>query len=114
MLLAEPAAFSVLLTGNQPEVIPTKGVKSRNGRGRKSGGLKKASKDEKNYARNRGRFRGGLSSVDLLDPLLQEPSVDDDDPTEGLYHFVQATHCRRQVITKMFDNPDAGTSGTSM
>lgn len=101
-------AFSVLLHENQPEVNITEGRNSRKGRGRKSASLKKAGKQEKDYARNRGRFRGSLSCVDTLKPLSQEPSVDDDDPTEGLYHFVQTTHCRRHVVTNVFDNPDPG------
>ena len=108
ILLAEPAAFSVLLTENQPEVITTKEGKSTNGRGRKSSGLKKAGKNERDYARSRGRFRGSIKCVDVLDTLPEEPSLDDDDPTEGLYHFVQATRCRRIIIANTFDNPDPG------
>jgi len=58
VLLAEPMAFSVLLHENQPEVIIAKEHNWRKGRGRKSSSLKKASKQEKDYAQNRGRFHG--------------------------------------------------------
>lgn len=108
VLLAEPTAFSVLLSDNLPELITAKEGKPTNGRGRKSSGFKKAGKTEKAYARSRGRFRGGIKCIDVLETLPQEPSLDDDDPTEGLYHFVQATSCRRRVVTNAFDNPDPG------
>jgi hypothetical protein len=54
VLLAEPAAFTVLLTDKQPECTITKEGKLTNGRGRKSSGLKKAGKNEKDYAQCRG------------------------------------------------------------
>ena len=114
VLLTEPAAFSVLLTENQPEVIAVKESKSKSGRGRKMCSLKKATKQQKNYARNRGRFRGALNGTDVLDLLPVEPSVNDDDPTEGLYHFVQATRCRRRVIKAVFDNPEPGAHDNTL
>jgi hypothetical protein len=47
-------------------------------------------------------------SVDVLNPLPKDPSLDDDDPTEGVYHFVQATWCQWQVVASVFDNPNPG------
>jgi len=49
VLLAEPTAFTVLLTDKQPEHTTTKEGKSTNGRGRKSSGLKKAGKSKTDY-----------------------------------------------------------------
>jgi superfamily II DNA/RNA helicase len=104
VLLAKPSAYSVLL--NLPEVNDSKESKLKRGQGRKSGSSKKTTK-EKDYAQQRGQFRGDRACHDTLTPLPQEPSVDEDDPTEGVYHFVQATNCWRGVVTDMFNNPDS-------
>jgi superfamily II DNA/RNA helicase len=104
VLLTEPSAYSVSL--NSPEDNNSKESKSKRGQGRKSSSSKKATK-EKDYARQHGRFRGDRMCHDALTPLPQGQSVDDNDPTEGLYHFVQATNCRRGVVTDVFNNPDS-------
>jgi hypothetical protein len=50
----------------------------------------------------------------MLDPLPQDPSLDDKDPTEGVYHFVQATRCRQCVAAWVFDNPNPDTWKTTL
>jgi superfamily II DNA/RNA helicase len=104
VLLAEPSAYSVLL--NLPEVNESKESKLKRGQDRKSSSSTKITK-EKDYAQQRGQFRGDHTCLDVLTPLLQEPSVDKDDPTEGLYHFIQATNCWRSVVTDVFNNPES-------
>jgi hypothetical protein len=104
VLLTEPLAYSVHL--ELPKDKDSKESKSKKGQGRKSSSSKQVTKD-KDYPRQHGQFRGDRMCYDTLTSLPQEPSVDDSNPTEGLYHFVQATNCRCGVVTHIFNNPDS-------
>jgi hypothetical protein len=104
VLLTGPSAYLVLLS--LPEDNDSKERKPKRGQGRKSGSLKQATK-EKDYVQHRGQFCGDRVCHNALTPLPQDLTVDDNDPTEGLYHFVQATNCQHGVITDVFNNPDS-------
>lgn len=64
----------------------------------------------------RGRMYGALHGATrgMRDGLLdepewgEEPTLTADAPAEGLYNFIQATVCRREVLRQVFNN---GTSG---
>lgn len=104
-MLVEPSAYSVDATyvGEIPAETETK--KKKGGRRRRSvkGGWKKAK--AKGYAKSRGRNRGGRNCDDDL-PHCDEPSFNPDDPTEGMYIFIQTTRCRRKVLRAVFDGPE--------
>lgn len=104
-MLVEPSAYSVDATyvGEIPAETETK--KRKGGRRRRSvkGGWKKAK--AKGYAKSHGRHRGGRNCDDKISPC-NEPAFNPDDPTEGIYLFVQTTHCRRKVSCAVFDGPE--------
>lgn len=112
MLLVEPGTYSVVLTENQtyPESAndesgPGGKRGKRGGKSQPKGkGKKKTSKD---YARERGRFRGGRNEDDELG-VFKVLEFDELDPTEGMYIFVQSGTCRRQVLAVIFENPKPG------
>jgi len=93
VLLAEPVAFSVVLTGNPEEIVTTQEGKLRKDM---------AGKKEKDHARNQGRCHGGLGGNDTLGPFPQEPSVDDDDPQRAFITSYRPRH----VIANVVDNPN--------
>lgn len=96
-MLVEPSAYSMDATyvGEIPVEAETK--KKKEGRKRHSvkGGWRKAK--AKGYAKSHGRTQGARNCDDELSPC--------DDPTEGMYLFVQATRCRRKVLRTVFDGP---------
>lgn len=90
------------------------GKKGRREVRNKRGGEKKSKKKlPKNYARERGRFRGGRTELDDLG-TFEELTFDDLDPTEGLYLFVQSPSCRRCVIAVVFESPPSRTCFRSL
>ncbi|TFY74604.1 hypothetical protein EWM64_g9407 [Hericium alpestre] len=104
VLLVEPAAYSILTTAKNEEGtgMKAKRLRPNQGKAKGQGFWKKAT--TKGYAASRGRLRGTQSCLDTITPC-QEPEFDPDDPSEGLYNFVQATTCRRSIIGDVFNNP---------
>ncbi|KAI0054709.1 P-loop containing nucleoside triphosphate hydrolase protein [Artomyces pyxidatus] len=106
VLLVEPSTYSVLLT--EVHELPARG----RGRGKKKGKqtARKKRKNMKQYARERGRFRGSRSGNqdDIVE--CEQPPFDPSDQSEGLYLFVQKTTCRRRVLQVVFENPDPNPS----
>ena len=98
MLLVEPTAYSIRLT--QPK---KQGRKKKQELSQVTATQLQPGED-KDYARNHGRFRGAQSATDTLTPL-SDPPFSEDDESEGAYLFVQATSCRRQVLCTVFVNP---------
>lgn len=60
--------------------------------------------EDKDYARNHGRFQGAQNANDTLTPLGDLPFSKDDE-SKGAYLFVQATSCQHQVLCTVFVNP---------
>ncbi|ETW82434.1 hypothetical protein HETIRDRAFT_426121 [Heterobasidion irregulare TC 32-1] len=107
ILLVEPNAYSIA-THNPPAVHS----RQNNSNARrlkpytksKAGTTKKASQD---YARAHGHFHSGWTTAhDVIAPGGVSLTFNPQDPTEGLYLFVQATTCRRSILCKVFDNPE--------
>ncbi|KAI0041673.1 P-loop containing nucleoside triphosphate hydrolase protein, partial [Auriscalpium vulgare] len=75
------------------------------GRQRGRGGTVKMLGD---YAILHGINRGALAVASTSSTLKPEhdPVLTADSPSEGLFVFIQATVCRRKVLTKVFNNPE--------
>ncbi|KAI0321600.1 P-loop containing nucleoside triphosphate hydrolase protein [Amylostereum chailletii] len=109
VLLVEPAAYSVFIpTEADPPAPSTNPVKS-SGKSREQHRCKpkKTLASEKGYARAHGRFRGARSLRDDIITPSPKPPLDKADATEGMYHFVQATTCRREILRDVFNNPSS-------
>ena len=112
VLLVEPKAYSVATEDAPAMDTPTANVcegKQRTRRSKltknaKAGQTKKAIQE---YARGHGRYRGGRTAAhDVIAPWSVVTSFNHQDHTEGLYLFIQATTCRREILREVFDNPD--------
>ncbi|KAA1476505.1 P-loop containing nucleoside triphosphate hydrolase protein, partial [Dentipellis sp. KUC8613] len=104
VLLVEPSAYSVELT---EKTQPGNQAKIKGGRKNPKIPADKGKKKEKaNYAKTRGRYRGGLSGDDTIH-RIEQPAFNEFDETEGLMLFAQYTKCRRELLRDIFDNPQA-------
>ncbi|KAH7916974.1 hypothetical protein BV22DRAFT_1052782, partial [Leucogyrophana mollusca] len=97
---------------NEVNIELTKAAGSTRGKGKARQGAKKgrargSRKEEKEYATQRGRYRGSRTGDDTVYRSDVEPNPP---PTtsenEGLYEFVQTSTCRREVIRQIFNNPE--------
>ncbi|KAJ7934604.1 P-loop containing nucleoside triphosphate hydrolase protein [Mycena leptocephala] len=78
-----------------------RGIGGRGGHGQRGG--KKQGKDyAESHGQRRGWYRGLNDSITALDDAHAE--IPPDAPAEGLYALVQATICRRLVLSRVFKN----------
>ena len=112
VLLVEPKAYSVATDDAATMDAPTANVRGGKQRTRRSKSMKKSKagqtkKSIQEYARGHGHYRGGRTAAhDMIAPWSVVTSFNHQDPTEGLYLFIQATTCRREILQEVFDNPE--------
>ncbi|KAL1659929.1 P-loop containing nucleoside triphosphate hydrolase protein [Schizophyllum commune] len=104
---ALPAAFGILLVEKSAydKVIATRADTDVPASG--SPQVPKLSGDDlKEYASAHGVHRGGESGLtdDFPLPTWRQLPIAEDDKTEGLYHLVQTTDCRRKILKTVFEN----------
>ncbi|OJT02274.1 hypothetical protein TRAPUB_7190, partial [Trametes pubescens] len=113
VLLAEKSAYNVDLVNPKPKPgkpeTKCRGVKATQPTGTAAAdaasatsGVKRDTKEVREYARSHGVGRGASSCEDALPDGL-EPLLDLDAPDEGLLAFVQAVTCRRKLWAQAFD-----------
>ncbi|KAJ7654570.1 P-loop containing nucleoside triphosphate hydrolase protein [Mycena polygramma] len=104
VMLVEKSAFGVSVEVEAPAPTP---VRSRGrGRGRGVGGRDGAKNQGKDYADRhglrRGWYRGINDDISALDD--SDADIPADAPAEGLYVLVQATICRRIILSRVCKN----------
>ncbi|KAL1730164.1 hypothetical protein EV714DRAFT_284362 [Schizophyllum commune] len=106
IMLVEPAAYTVFLDA---EVGRDK-ASSERVRGKQASKSHLSKKEQTAYARAHGRYRGARSgTADDFPPMSkwQQSVIEEDDETEGVYHFVQSRRCRREILCEVFDDKKA-------
>ncbi|TFY56011.1 hypothetical protein EVG20_g9099 [Dentipellis fragilis] len=106
VLLVEPSAYSVELLKKDLQVSQPKGK-----RGPKSTRPAEGKGKKMEFAKARGRNRGGLTADDAI-TVVEQPSFDEFDEGEGLTLFVQYTKCRRELLREVFNSPDSANKLT--
>ncbi|KAL1697746.1 hypothetical protein EV121DRAFT_219114, partial [Schizophyllum commune] len=106
VLLVEQSAYSKVIAVREDVDMPTSN----------SPQVPKLTGDDlKEYAAAHGVNRGSRSgcSDDLLPSPWRQLPIAEDDETEGLYHLVQTTDCRRKILKTIFENerPDEKGDG---
>ncbi|KAL1725303.1 P-loop containing nucleoside triphosphate hydrolase protein [Schizophyllum commune] len=114
VLLVEQSAYTVDLLARvkeesgKPTATKESSKAARGKRRRKNKKAKVPKGASKEYAKEKGRFRGGrVGNKDNFPAICQfeAPMPSHDDEAEGLYHFVQSRICRRVIMATVFDSP---------
>ncbi|KAL1754249.1 P-loop containing nucleoside triphosphate hydrolase protein [Schizophyllum commune] len=112
---ALPAAFGILLVEKSAydKVIATRADSDIIASGSPQA-PKLSGDDLKEYAGAHGVHRGSESGcTDELPPSTwRQLPIAEDDTTEGLYHLVQTTDCRRKILKTVFENERPDEKGT--
>lgn len=114
IMIVEKSAFEVsavtaAVTDTAAAAAPTRGRGRRRGRGtggRGGTGQRGGKSQGKDYADSHGLKRGWSRGVDdLITPLHDSGAeIPPDAPAEGLYAVIQATICRRVILSRVFKN----------
>ena len=110
VLLVEPRAYSVATTDPPPVITRDRNTQTRQSKTRKKTQAGSTKKTMQEYARAHGRFRGGRNPAQDTIARSTPPVFHSQDPTKGLYLFVQATMCRCALLRDMFDNAEPARS----
>lgn len=116
VLLVEPSKYQVNPTAVVNADTANKGSggrgrgrgrgHGRRGRGRQGGTPAAAASLGKEYAEGHGLRRGSADGKHDEACTGIEPKLTEDVLGEGLYNFVQATKCRRRVLTAVYGNAE--------
>lgn len=107
IMLVEPAAYTVYIA----TVVGRDKASGDTSSGTRPSATTQASKKEKKmYGRAHGRYRGarnGRADVFPPSPEWVQLPIEEDDDTEGMYHFVQSRTCRREILCQVFHDSKA-------
>ncbi|KAJ6469073.1 P-loop containing nucleoside triphosphate hydrolase protein [Mycena vitilis] len=116
VMLVEKSAFEVgaaAVPTAEAAGIGQRGRGRGGGRGGRGGGRGRggAPKQGRDYAVSHGQKRGSHTGADDAKPISTElQDIPADALGEGLYEYIQATTCRRRVLTKIFRNVEPSVS----
>ncbi|KAF8218135.1 P-loop containing nucleoside triphosphate hydrolase protein, partial [Mycena galopus ATCC 62051] len=81
------------------------GLRGRGGNSGRGGGKALGKDYAESHGQKRGSFHGKNDSVASLDTSGSSAEIPQDAPAEGLYALIQATICRRKILSRIFKNP---------
>ncbi|KAK6984117.1 hypothetical protein R3P38DRAFT_2576560 [Favolaschia claudopus] len=109
VMLAEKAAFEVNPAADAAVAASTQtSGRGRGGRGRGGRdvrGGRGGEKQGRDYAVLHGQKRGSFRGSDDAVPPRDEHVITYNMPREGIYMLIQATICRRRILSQIFNNP---------
>ncbi|KAF8153775.1 P-loop containing nucleoside triphosphate hydrolase protein [Crassisporium funariophilum] len=103
ILLAEPSAYTTILDEHGRRIVSkNKGKEAKKPNSPDQG----TSKGKRGYGIVHGSRRGSVTGKHDAVLLRDCPAIDQEAADEGLLSFVQSGTCRRQVLKKIYNNPD--------
>ncbi|KAJ7873029.1 hypothetical protein B0H13DRAFT_1633633 [Mycena leptocephala] len=113
VMLVEKSAYEVSMAADNPTPSGTPPIRGRGAQGRvrgiggRGGSGRRGGKNQgKDYAESHGQKRGWFKGLNDGIKVLEDShaEIPADAPAEGLYAVVQATICRRVILSRIFKN----------